>query len=113
MFTAGKPASICRETRSQHVRPLPTVGSCEKMQFAGETACATSGKSVARMGGAGFSLPTPACGRIFSHLRRSSPVLQCIVAQALLPAASALLPTLDAVSQRRIGVETSLATAGT
>jgi len=30
------------------------------MQFAGETACATNN------GGAGFSLPTPACGRIGS-----------------------------------------------
>src|ERR1035438_7192243 len=102
MFTAGKPA-----------RPLPAVESCEQMRFAGGTACATSGKSVARIGGAGFSLPTPACGRILPHLRRSSPVLQCVVAQALVPAASALMPTLDAVSQQRVSVETSLDTAGT
>ena len=40
------------------------------MQSAGGTACATNGKSFARNGGAGFSLPTPACGRIFSQLLR-------------------------------------------
>jgi hypothetical protein len=34
---------------------------------AGETACATNDKSFACIGGAGFSLPTPACGRILSR----------------------------------------------
>ena len=38
------------------------------MQFAGGTACATTGNSFACIGGACFSLPTPACGRISSHL---------------------------------------------
>ena len=38
------------------------------MKFAGETACATNGKSFVCNGGACFSLPTPACGRIFSQL---------------------------------------------
>jgi hypothetical protein len=38
------------------------------MWFAGETACATNGKSFACIGGACFSLPTPACGRIPSQL---------------------------------------------
>src|ERR1019366_376177 len=38
------------------------------MRYAGETACATNGKSFACIGGTGFSLSTPACGRIFSHL---------------------------------------------
>src|ERR1019366_2790160 len=38
------------------------------MRYAGETACATKGKSFACIGGTGFSLSTPACGRIFSHL---------------------------------------------
>src|ERR1039457_2574584 len=38
--------------------------------YAGETACATNGKSFACIGGTGFSLSTPACGRIFSHLLR-------------------------------------------
>ena len=33
--------------------------------FAGESACATTSESYAGIGGAGFSLPTPACGRIF------------------------------------------------
>jgi hypothetical protein len=37
------------------------------MWLAGETACATTGKSFACIGGACFSLPTPACGRIFSQ----------------------------------------------
>jgi hypothetical protein len=41
------------------------------MRYAGETACATNGKSFARTGGTGFSLSTPACGRIFSHVLRS------------------------------------------
>src|ERR1035441_3036733 len=40
------------------------------MWFAGENACATNGRSFARIGGAGFSLPTPACGRISSQLLR-------------------------------------------
>ena len=47
-----------------------TVRSYERMRYAGETACATTGKSFACIGGACFSLPTPACGRIFSHLLR-------------------------------------------
>src|ERR1035438_4401822 len=38
------------------------------MRYAGETACATNGKSFACIGGTGFSLSTPACGRTFSHL---------------------------------------------
>ena len=38
------------------------------MGYAGETACATNGKSLACIGGTGFSLSTPACGRIFSYL---------------------------------------------
>jgi hypothetical protein len=38
------------------------------MRFAGETACATTGKSIARIGGACFSLPTPTGGRISSQL---------------------------------------------
>jgi hypothetical protein len=37
------------------------------MCLAGETACATNDKSFACIGGACFSLPTPACGRIFSR----------------------------------------------
>jgi hypothetical protein len=32
--------------------------------FAGETACAATGMVLACLGGAGFSLPTPACGRV-------------------------------------------------
>src|ERR1035441_2981934 len=44
------------------------------MRLAGETACATNGKSFACKGGAGFSLGsplgTPACGRIFSGFSR-------------------------------------------
>src|ERR1035438_1810512 len=44
------------------------------MRLAGETACATNGKSCACKGGAGFSLGsplvTPACGRIFSGFSR-------------------------------------------
>src|ERR1035441_5761641 len=105
MLTAGKPASLCRETRPPRIRPLPTVRSYEQMRFAGETACATTGKSCACIGGACFSLPPPACGRTFSHLRRALPVL-------LFHMAPALVPALDTVSQRRIGVETSLDTAG-
>jgi hypothetical protein len=38
------------------------------MLFAGETACATNGKFVSCIDGACFSLPTPACGRIFFQL---------------------------------------------
>jgi hypothetical protein len=38
------------------------------MQLAGESACPSTGKSFACIGGTGFSLSTPACGRIFSHL---------------------------------------------
>ena len=37
------------------------------MRLAGETACATNDKSFACIGGAGFSLPTPVCGRIVSQ----------------------------------------------
>src|ERR1035441_8502405 len=37
------------------------------MRLAGETACPTTGKSSACIGGTGFSLSTPACGRIFSQ----------------------------------------------
>src|ERR1017187_8595832 len=44
------------------------------MRLAGETACATNGKSFACKGVAGFSLGsplgTPACGRIFSGFSR-------------------------------------------
>ena len=35
-----------------------TVRTCEELRYAGETACATTGKSFACTGGAGFSLPT-------------------------------------------------------
>src|SRR5450759_1433011 len=47
--------------------------------------------------------------------RRFSQVFLCDVAQALMPAASALMPTpaFDTVSPPRTGVETSLDTAGT
>jgi hypothetical protein len=38
------------------------------MRLAGESACATTGNPFACIGGTGFSLSTPACGRIFSHL---------------------------------------------
>jgi hypothetical protein len=38
--------------------------------LAGESACPTTGKSFACIGGTGFSLSTPACGRILSHLLR-------------------------------------------
>src|ERR1035438_1891705 len=38
------------------------------MRYAGETACATNGKSFACIGGTGFSLSTPACRRNFSPL---------------------------------------------
>src|ERR1019366_4975958 len=42
----------------------------------GESACPTTGMSIACIGGTGFSLSTPACGRIFSHvLRKGSPVI--------------------------------------
>jgi hypothetical protein len=46
---------------------------------------------------------------------RFTQVFLCYVAQALLPAASALMPTLgfDAASQLGASVETSLDTAGT
>src|ERR1035441_4655494 len=47
----------------------PILRRHEIMRFAGGTACATNGKSLACIGGACFSLPTPACGRIFSQLR--------------------------------------------
>jgi hypothetical protein len=40
----------------------------EIMRLAGESACPTTGKLFACIGGTGFSLSTPACGRIFSHL---------------------------------------------
>src|ERR1035441_7190022 len=42
-------------------------------RLAGETACATNGKSLARIGGACFSLPTPVCGRISSRLGKRVP----------------------------------------
>jgi hypothetical protein len=45
-----------------------SLRSCERMRHAGETACGTIGKSFACIGGACFSLPTPACGRILSQL---------------------------------------------
>src|ERR1019366_9431411 len=38
------------------------------VEFAGESACATDGKLFSCSGGACFSLPTPACGRISSRL---------------------------------------------
>ncbi len=44
------------------------------MQFAGETACATNGKSFGCDGGAGFSLLTPECGRIFRKFLGSGPL---------------------------------------
>jgi len=43
----------------------------EDMQFAGENACVTTGKSPVCLGGAGFSLPTPARGRF--SLQTASP----------------------------------------
>src|ERR1035441_10393561 len=44
------------------------------MRLADESACPTTGKSFACIGGACFSLPTPACGRISSqHLREGLP----------------------------------------
>src|ERR1035441_10875350 len=66
------------DSRSQGNRSLTVaaligaarVRRCERMRYAGETACATNGKSFAWIGGACFSLPTPACGRIFSQLPR-------------------------------------------
>src|ERR1039457_4351512 len=42
---------------------MPNYNAC-----AGETACATNGMAFACSGGACFSLPTPACGRILSRL---------------------------------------------
>src|ERR1017187_9897235 len=52
-----------------------TVRSCEIMRLARESAresaCPTTSKSFACIGGTGFSLSTPARGRIFSHLLRS------------------------------------------
>src|ERR1017187_4615241 len=51
---------LARENRS--------LRSCKIKRFAGETACATTSKSFACKGGACFSLPTPACGRIFLQL---------------------------------------------
>jgi len=41
------------------------------MRLAGESACPTTGKSFGCIGGTGFSLSMPACGRIFSHLLTS------------------------------------------
>src|ERR1035441_531884 len=38
------------------------------MRLAGESACPTTGQSLACIGGTGFSLSMPAGGRIFSHL---------------------------------------------
>src|ERR1019366_5400012 len=44
------------------------------MRLAGESACPTTGKAFACIGGTGFSLSTPACGRISSqHLREGLP----------------------------------------
>src|ERR1035438_6976992 len=39
------------------------------MRLAGESACPTTGRSFACIGGTGFSLSTPACGRIFLTFR--------------------------------------------
>src|ERR1019366_6751628 len=50
--------------------PQPRAEKLRKMRYAGETACATNGESLACIGGTGFSLSTPACGRIVSHLLR-------------------------------------------
>jgi hypothetical protein len=47
---------------------LVFLGLLAALRRADETACATTGKSFACIGGACFSLPTPACGRISSHL---------------------------------------------
>src|ERR1019366_4437615 len=44
------------------------TGSAGAVEFAGESACATDGKLFSCSGGACFSLPTPACGRISSRL---------------------------------------------
>src|ERR1035441_6374799 len=46
---------------------MPNYNAC-----AGETACATNGMAFACSGGACFSLPTPACGRILSRLSKSA-----------------------------------------
>src|ERR1035437_1865434 len=53
-----------------------TVRSCEISRFAGETACATTGKSFACISGAGCGLPKPACGHpVSQHLREWLPRL--------------------------------------
>jgi len=112
------------------------VRSREAMRLAGETACPTNGQVILRRmdrqdRGGGFSILVDGNG--FCRGRppgswRSALVgqpsacqrplagalLRHFVAQALLPAASALLPTLTfgTVSRPRTGVETSLDTAG-
>ena len=70
------------------------------MRYAGETACATTGKSFACIGGACFSLPTPACGRIFSHLLRERLPLPLVDAWAAAEAAAALALEAARMSDR-------------
>jgi hypothetical protein len=54
------------------------------MRYAGETARATTGKSSACIGGTGFSLSTPACGRTFSHpLKLGAPIRAPSVSEGL------------------------------
>src|ERR1019366_3458558 len=112
MLTAGKPACLCRETRSPHVRPLPDGrGSDTEARNVNQAIRAATG--VPPWGRERLLLRLTAVSRQKPAGRYFSPVLLCDVAQALLPAAPALVPALDTVSQRRIGVETSLDTAGT
>jgi hypothetical protein len=47
-----------------------SLKGCEKMRFAGESACATTGKSAACKGGAGASACQPRLPAIFSQLLR-------------------------------------------
>ena len=66
------------------------------MQLAGGTACGTTGKSFTRIGGACFSLPTPACGRISSHL--------LTVAALLLTAAALFAQPQDGLPPTRAAI---------
>jgi hypothetical protein len=50
------------------VKTLPQ--NVRENRLAGESACPTAGKSLACESGTGFSLSTPACGRVFSQLLR-------------------------------------------
>src|ERR1019366_6030830 len=68
--SAFRPSSVTVPRTDWALAEKGRSRASRNQQIAGETACAT--RLFARKGGAGFSLPTPACGRVFPRRLRST-----------------------------------------